>query len=214
MGVAGHGRRAVRAALVCAAVAGCAFPVTPAQCATDGDCPGGVCIAGACHAGTRDCPKLEPRFSSINANLFQVGCGVISSRNVISGNCHGAELAAGGSNLDLTASHAWANLVGIRACDTASMLDAGTSGELSSCADAGSGPVERRDDCGMPAAAGELSRVEPGNPQRSFLFIKLKMTSTVGTCGSGMPPDHPGMYACVDTLSAIEQWIAQGAPDN
>ena len=214
MGVAGWGGRAVHAALVYAAVAGCVYPVTPADCATDGDCPGGVCIAGACHAGTRDCPKLEPHFSSINANLFQVGCGVTSSGNIISSNCHGAQLIAGGSNLELTAAHAYANLVGIRACDTASTLDAGTSGDLSSCSDAGSGPVGRRDDCGVPAAAGELARVQPGAPQRSFLFIKLQMTATVGICGSGMPPDHPGMYSCADTLSAIEQWIAQGAPND
>lgn len=211
---ASHEKRVVHGALACAAVAACAYPVTPAQCATDGDCPGGACIAGVCHAGTRACPKLEARFSSINANLFQVGCGVTSSGNVVSSNCHGAQLSAGGSNLDLSPSHAYANLVGIRACDAASTLDAGTSGDLSSCAPAGTGPVQRRDDCGVPAAAGELARVQPGDPRRSFLFIKLQMTASVGPCGSGMPPDHPGMNACADTLSAVEQWIAQGAPNN
>jgi hypothetical protein len=197
-----------------AAFAGCAYPVTPAQCAVDADCPGGVCIAGACHAGTRDCPALEPRFSSINANLFQVGCGVVNSGATISTNCHGAVLTPGGSNLDLSSEHAYARLVGIRACNGASTLDAGTSADLSLCLDGGSGKVERRDDCDVPAAPGDLTRVLPGNPQSSFLLVKLGMSSTVGPCGSGMPPDHPGMYSCTSTLSTIAQWIAQGAQNN
>jgi len=203
----------LRTALACAALSGCVNPATPAQCATDADCPGGVCIAAVCRAGTRDCPKLEPRFSSISANLFQVGCGVTDRGTTLSTNCHGAELTAGGSNLDLSPAHAYANLVGIRACDSAAPLDGG-SADLAACSDAGSGPVQRRDDCGVPAAPSELARVRPGDPSRSFLFIKLQMAATVGPCGSGMPPDRPGMYACPDTLGAVAQWIAQGAPDN
>jgi len=204
----------VRALLAAAAVAACLNPVTPAQCATDGDCTGGVCIGGACRPGTRDCPRLEPRFSNINANLFQVGCGVTDTGTTIASNCHGANLSAGGSNLDLRPAFAYGNLVGIRACDTASTLDASTAGDLSGCLDGGSGRVQRRDDCGVPAAAGELARVTPGDPQHSFLLLKLQITSSVGPCGSGMPPDHPGMYSCPDTVGAIAQWIAQGAQDN
>lgn len=205
-----------RGAFACAfaAFAGCVYPVTPAQCAVDADCAGGVCIAGVCHAGTRDCPTLEPRFSSINANLFQVGCGVTNSGSTISTNCHGAVLTSGGSNLDLSSDHAYARLVGIRACNGASTLDAGTAADLSICLDGGSGRVERRDDCDVPAAPGDLTRVLAGNPQSSFLLIKLGMTSSVGPCGSGMPPDHPGMYSCSTTLATIAQWIAQGAQNN
>jgi len=163
---------------------------------------------------TRGRPTLEPRFSSINANLFQVGCGVVNSGATISTNCHGAVLTPGGSNLDLSNDHAYAHLVGIRACNGASRLDAGTSADLSLCLDGGSGRVERRDDCDVPAAPGDLTRVLPGNPQSSFLLIKLGMTSTVGPCGSGMPPDHPGMYSCPSTVATIAQWIAQGAQNN
>ncbi len=201
-------------ACACAAFAGCVYPVSPAQCAVDADCPGGVCIADVCHAGTRNCPTLEARFSSINANLFQVGCGVTNTAATISTNCHGAVLTSGGSYLDLSSDHAYAHLVGIRACNAASTLDAGTAADLSRCLDGGSGRVERRDDCDVPAAPGELTRVLPGSPQSSFLLIKLGMTSTVGPCGSGMPPDHPGMYSCPSTLATIAQWIAQGAPNN
>jgi len=114
-------------AYACAAFAGCVYPVSPAQCAVDADCPGGVCIADVCHAGTRNCPTLEARFSSINANLFQVGCGVINSGATISTNCHGAVLTSGGSNLDLSSDHAYARLVGIRACNGASTAEAGGS---------------------------------------------------------------------------------------
>ena len=195
------------------AVAGCVGQVAPVQCATDGDCAGGFCLAGTCHPGTRECPALEPRFSSINQNLIQVGCGVTNSGTVLSSNCHGAQLSPGGSNLDLTASRAYANLVSIRACDAAAPLDAGI-GDLASCADAGTGTVQRRDDCGVHAGAGELARVQPGDPGRSFLFVKLQMSATAGICGSGMPPDHPGMYACADVLDAVEQWIAKGAPND
>lgn len=204
----------MRALFVAAAMAACLNPVTPAQCATDGDCLAGVCIAGICRAGTRDCPRLDPRFSSISANLFQVGCGVTDTATTISTNCHGANLTSGGSNLDLSLPHAYDNLVGIRACNSASSLDAGTTGDLSACVDGGSGPIQRRDDCGVPAAAGEMARVARGDPQHSFLLLKLQVDSSVGPCGSGMPPDHPGMYACSDTLAAIAQWIAQGAPNN
>jgi hypothetical protein len=208
-----RGALACACAFACAALARCAYPVTAAACAVDADCPGGVCIGGLCHAGTRDCPTLEPRFSDINANLFQVGCGV-SGGTTSSTNCHGAVLTPGGSNLDLSSDHAYAHLVGIRACNSASKLDAGTAADLSLCLDGGVGRVERRDDCGVPAAPGDLTRVLPSNPQSSFLLIKLGMTSTVGPCGSGMPPDHPGMYSCPSTLATIAQWIAQGAQDN
>lgn len=204
----------IQVAIACTALGGCFYPVTSAQCAADADCPGGFCSGGGCHPGTRSCPSLAPRFSSINDQLFQVGCGVTSSGNIISSNCHGADLVAGGSNLDLSPAKAYANLVGIRACDTASALDAGTAAELSSCSDAGSGMVERRDDCGVPAAPGDLARVRAGDPARSFLFIKLQMTSTVGACGSGMPPDHPGLYSCPEVLDAVARWISQGAQNN
>lgn len=66
--------------------AGCVGGVSPAQCAIDSDCGGAAfCAQGICIQGTRTCPQLQPTFSSINANLLQVGCGVRQS------NCHSAD---------------------------------------------------------------------------------------------------------------------------
>jgi hypothetical protein len=76
------------ASLACAAMLGCVGGVTPAECAIDSDCGSAAfCTAGFCHAGTRTCPLLQPTFSSINTNLFQVGCGARAR------NCHAADSA-------------------------------------------------------------------------------------------------------------------------
>jgi hypothetical protein len=73
------------AALACA----CVGDVTPAQCAIDADCGAtAFCSAGACLAGTRECPELKPTFSSINTSLLQVGCGSKAR------NCHASDSAA------------------------------------------------------------------------------------------------------------------------
>ena len=75
--------RALMAALCCSA---CVGGVSPAQCAIDADCGAAAfCSQGTCIEGTRTCPKLSPTFSSINANLLQVGCGV---RQIT---CHSAD---------------------------------------------------------------------------------------------------------------------------
>ena len=79
-------------ALVAFAMAtGCVGGVSALECATDADCPDGFCAAGACHAGSRTCPTLQPTFSSINRDLLQVGCGVKQI------NCHAAESSGVGS---------------------------------------------------------------------------------------------------------------------
>ena len=36
--------------------------------------PSGFCVAGGCRPGTRTCPALQPRYSSIDRDLFQVSC--------------------------------------------------------------------------------------------------------------------------------------------
>src|SRR5437763_17052101 len=70
---------------------GCVGGVSARDCATDADCPDGFCTAGACHAGSRTCPTLQPTFSSLNRDLLQVGCGVKQI------NCHAAESSGVGS---------------------------------------------------------------------------------------------------------------------
>jgi hypothetical protein len=56
-----------------------------------------------------------------------------------------------------------------------------------------------------------LRRVVPGDPDQSFLVIKLSThTGMDPKYGSGMPYTDPGSV-CPDTLSTIRQWIAGGA---
>ena len=75
--------------VLCAtAILGCIGQVAPAACAVDLDCgPEAFCAAGACYQGSRTCPSLEPRFSSINRAFIQVGCGVKER------NCHATDSA-------------------------------------------------------------------------------------------------------------------------
>jgi hypothetical protein len=59
-----------------------------------------------------------------------------------------------------------------------------------------------------------LQRVKPGDPQGSFLMIKLQtMTSADPQYGSGMPFGRPGAV-CGTAVDAIRQWIANGAPSD
>ena len=59
-----------------------------------------------------------------------------------------------------------------------------------------------------------LVRVKPGDPDNSFLVIKLRtMSSADPRYGSGMPFTSPGSV-CGGAVDAITQWIAQGAHDD
>ena len=92
----------MRLALVAAtgALAACAYPVDRAECAIDSDCgPSGFCVAGGCRQGSRTCPALQPRYSSIDRDLFQVSCGTSGNKAF---NCHSTEGAATSSFLDLS----------------------------------------------------------------------------------------------------------------
>lgn len=80
----------LRTLLIAAAVAAsaCVGGTKPAACAIDTDCGSAAfCSEGSCFQGTRTCPVLKPSLSSINDNLFQVGCGV-GQRN-----CHASDSA-------------------------------------------------------------------------------------------------------------------------
>ena len=92
----------MRLALLAAAgaLAACAYPVDRAACAIDSDClPSGFCVAGGCRPGTRTCPALQPRYSSIDRDLFQVSCGTSGNKAF---NCHSADGAGTASFLDLS----------------------------------------------------------------------------------------------------------------
>ena len=127
----------------------------------------------------------SPTFANLRTNLFPVSC---TSGSL----CHGTAAATsatlrGGGGLDLE-SDVYVHLLG-------------------------------PDGQGAPAinqegAAHGLIRVKPGDPDNSFLLIKLQlMTNTDNNFGSGMPFPTPGSV-CPSTLSTIRTWIAEGAADN
>jgi len=59
-----------------------------------------------------------------------------------------------------------------------------------------------------------LVRVKPGDPDGSFLLIKLRLDSSDDPrFGSGQPATAPGS-TCPEALAVIGQWIQAGAPDN
>ncbi|HEX9573333.1 MAG TPA: hypothetical protein VF994_04515 [Myxococcales bacterium] len=91
----------MRLALAAAAGAlwACAYPVDRAACAVDSDCDAGFCVAGGCREGSRTCPALQPRYASIDRDLFQVSCGTSGNKAF---NCHSTEGAATASFLDLS----------------------------------------------------------------------------------------------------------------
>jgi len=164
-------------ALCLLAVIGCIGQAAPVDCAIDSDCaPSGFCVAGACLAGTRACPSLQPTFSSIDRSFIQVGCGV-SQRN-----CHAADSAVVGSGPSF-AGDVYRALV--------------------------NAPAANR----LGSARG-LVLVRPGDPENSFLLVKLRLASALDPqYGGGQPASAPGS-TCAEDLAAIEQWIRAGAPDD
>jgi hypothetical protein len=64
------------------------------------------------------------------------------------------------------------------------------------------------------SADGGFILVKPGDPDHSFLSIKLRLTTTYDPqYGSGMPPDRPGQ-TCATAQEAVRQWILGGAGRN
>ncbi|MBX3025933.1 hypothetical protein KF840_13585 [bacterium] len=64
---------------------------------------------------------------------------------------------------------------------------------------------------GVPSAVGPLARIEPGDPERSRLWLLLAK-ATVGrsdVAGRAMPIDLPALSP--DELEAVRLWIAAGA---
>jgi hypothetical protein len=65
---------------------------------------------------------------------------------------------------------------------------------------------------GVPSVQSQLTLVEPGSPEQSYLFIKLLGSQhTVGGSGEQMPFPLPLETAQIDIIRA---WIEQGAANN
>jgi hypothetical protein len=64
---------------------------------------------------------------------------------------------------------------------------------------------------GRPAAENSsLSRVAPGNPDASYIILKLRGDPTI--TGARMPLGGP--YLSADQIAGIAAWIRAGAPNN
>ncbi len=65
---------------------------------------------------------------------------------------------------------------------------------------------------GHPASEqGSLARVEPGNPERSYLILKLRGDPSIS--GQRMPQDGPPFLTQAQ-IDGIAGWIRAGAPNN
>jgi mono/diheme cytochrome c family protein len=58
---------------------------------------------------------------------------------------------------------------------------------------------------------GSLNRVEPGNPDRSYIILKLRGDPSI--VGERMPFDGPP-YLSDEQIAGIAAWIRAGAPNN
>ena len=64
------------------------------------------------------------------------------------------------------------------------------------------------------SADGGFTIVKPGDPDGSFLVVKLRLSTTFDPqYGAGMPPDEPGQ-TCTAAQEAVRQWILAGAGRN
>ncbi len=65
---------------------------------------------------------------------------------------------------------------------------------------------------GLPRKQSSLKLVDPGVPEKSYMYLKLiGMQETVGGSGLRMPPTQPLEDALIE---AIRRWIEQGAKRN
>jgi hypothetical protein len=126
----------------------------------------------------------SPTFTNLRTHLFQVSCAIV-------GGCHLTADATsttlrGGGGLDLE-TDVYAHLLGVNGMGA---------------------PANNQE-----GALRDLIRVKPGDPDGSFLLIKLQLTTTTQDYGTGMPFTAPGSV-CPSTLSTIRTWIMSGAPNN
>ena len=97
---------------------------------------------------------------------------------------------------------------GVRSTNCHSEVGAATSSSLDLTGDPYARLVNAR------SADGGFVLVKPGDPDQSFLAIKLRLTGSADPLyGSGMPPEHPGT-TCAPAQEAVRQWIQAGAERN
>ena len=122
-----------------------------------------------CGSPTEETPEddagLEPRLSSIQANVFTKTCAVSG--------CHNSTDKQAG--LDLSSGKAYSNLVNVRS-----------------------------------SQVNDLFRVKPGDPDNSYLIIKLEQDNPPQ--GVRMPAN--GNPLPQTTIDVIRRWIADGARNN
>ena len=138
-------------------------------------------------AGFAICPAgLQTTFDSIRTNVFAKSCSNSP------GSCHSKDGAVNSGGLDLE-TDPYTALLGT---DGMGAPGNNISGTFRNAA---------------PPAPPILRRVVPGDPDHSFIVIKL-MTKVRNDpkYGSGMPYPTPGSV-CPPTLQAIRDWIQAGA---
>jgi hypothetical protein len=164
---------------------GCLGGPARAQCVFDDECgAGSACFQGACTPGAH-VDGGTGWCPFLQPRLSDIDARLFRvSCGTATSSCHSS--AATGSALDLSGD-VYAALVNVAAQDFAA--------------------TARPD-------GGPLLRVVPGDPQNSFLAIKLRLTTNRDPAyGSGMPPDHPG-GVCQPAQAAVAQWIQEGAQRN
>lgn len=75
--------------------------------------------------------------------------------------------------------------------------------------------LARRNLVSVPSTESSLMRVEPGNPDKSYIIHKLKGTqATVGGIGGRMPLSDAPISLSESEIQLFVQWIHEGALDN
>jgi hypothetical protein len=175
--------------LVAALAAGCVGAPQRAGCLFDDECPAGTaCFEGACTPGSHQDGGVTwcPLLEPKYAQINQrlLQVGCGAKTSY----CHNTDAALNSNGLDLS-SDPYPQLVGV------------PSENISQTAH-------------LDGGSDVILRVKPGDPENSFLAIKLKLAVTHDArYGSGMPPDHPG-GVCQSAQDAVAEWIRQGAPRN
>lgn len=150
-------------------------------CSGDTPPPAASCASSTAFAV---CPcGLGPTFESIRTNVFAKSCALSE--------CHAASNAVNAGELDLE-TDPYAALLG--------------SDGMGAPGNNISGSIKN-----FPPGPPVLRRVVPGDPDNSFLVIKLSTKNGADPkYGSGMPFSAPGSV-CPETLDAVRSWIESGA---